>query len=317
MVDTVICAGIAYSFYAIPYSMPTILKLDKKIISLQKKICGLPNCTPNVTTQLPHNLFGMEAFSIKNAYLRCIGTQLITALNDTGRLGIIYKGLTTYILAKHGGALYIPQIKLQDYVQSPITRTFFLLKHIAGIHLASTIATFPLLTTPLETAWMTSTVQHPNLNLQLSLKFLHKLLLHHITTIAHLTLPDGLHIMTAQGFQFYYTTPTHLIKHALDITAELCCHPPCFPHCPHPCLIHHPPHTLLPQYITLNHHILPSNPIPPLHPLPPPIPPHPLPPRHSIYNLIQYPITTILAHKLCKTIDAHHIIKIYTSYLCQ
>jgi hypothetical protein len=73
MVDTVIRAGIAYSFYAVPYSLPTILKLDKKIISLQKKICGLPNCTSNIITQLPQYLFGMEAFSIKNAYLRCIG----------------------------------------------------------------------------------------------------------------------------------------------------------------------------------------------------------------------------------------------------
>jgi hypothetical protein len=34
MVDTVIRAGIAYSFYAIPYSLPTLHKLDKKLISL-------------------------------------------------------------------------------------------------------------------------------------------------------------------------------------------------------------------------------------------------------------------------------------------
>ena len=63
MVDTVIRAGIAYSFYAVPYSLPTIKKLDIKIIAIQKKICGLPNCTPNIVTQLPHDMFGMEAFS--------------------------------------------------------------------------------------------------------------------------------------------------------------------------------------------------------------------------------------------------------------
>jgi hypothetical protein len=105
MINTVIRAGIAYSFYAVPYSMPTIIKLDKKIIALYKKIYTLPSCTPNIATQLPHNLFGMEAFSIKNAYLRCIGEQLLHALNDTGRLGKIYIGLTNYILAKYGGAL--------------------------------------------------------------------------------------------------------------------------------------------------------------------------------------------------------------------
>jgi hypothetical protein len=48
--DTVIRAGIAYSFYVVPYFLPAIKELDKKIIALQKKICGLPNYTPNVTT---------------------------------------------------------------------------------------------------------------------------------------------------------------------------------------------------------------------------------------------------------------------------
>ena len=37
MVDTVIRAGIAYNFYAVPYSLPTIKKLDKKIIGIQKQ----------------------------------------------------------------------------------------------------------------------------------------------------------------------------------------------------------------------------------------------------------------------------------------
>jgi hypothetical protein len=45
MVDTVIRPGIAYSFYTVPYSMPNITKLDKKIIGLQKAICGLPKST--------------------------------------------------------------------------------------------------------------------------------------------------------------------------------------------------------------------------------------------------------------------------------
>jgi hypothetical protein len=36
--------------------MQSIKKLDKMIITLQKKICSLPICTPNVATQLPHNL---------------------------------------------------------------------------------------------------------------------------------------------------------------------------------------------------------------------------------------------------------------------
>jgi hypothetical protein len=45
MVDIVIRLGIAYSFYAVPYSMPNITKLDKKRIGLKKAICGLPKST--------------------------------------------------------------------------------------------------------------------------------------------------------------------------------------------------------------------------------------------------------------------------------
>jgi hypothetical protein len=45
MVDTIIKLGIADSFYALPYSMPNIAKLDQKIIVLQKAICGLPKST--------------------------------------------------------------------------------------------------------------------------------------------------------------------------------------------------------------------------------------------------------------------------------
>ena len=43
---------------------------------IQKIICGLPKCTLNIITQLPHDLFGLVAFSLKNAYLRCIVNNL-------------------------------------------------------------------------------------------------------------------------------------------------------------------------------------------------------------------------------------------------
>ena len=69
MVDTIIRAGIAYSFYTVPYSLLAIIKLDKKIIAIQKKICGLPKCTPNIVIQLPHDMFGIEAFSLKKYIL--------------------------------------------------------------------------------------------------------------------------------------------------------------------------------------------------------------------------------------------------------
>jgi hypothetical protein len=61
MVDTIIRPGIAYNFYIVPYSMPNVAKVDQKIIALQKAICGLPKSTPNITTKLPHNQFGIDA----------------------------------------------------------------------------------------------------------------------------------------------------------------------------------------------------------------------------------------------------------------
>jgi hypothetical protein len=44
--------GVAYSFHAIPYSMPDIKKLDKHIIAVTKALYKVPKSTPNLTTQL-------------------------------------------------------------------------------------------------------------------------------------------------------------------------------------------------------------------------------------------------------------------------
>jgi hypothetical protein len=90
MTDSVIQVGIAYGFYTLAYLLSTINKLDKILIRLQKDICGLPKSSPNIMTQMPHTMFGLEALSLRNAYLCCIGEQLWEALNDTGRLGTIY-----------------------------------------------------------------------------------------------------------------------------------------------------------------------------------------------------------------------------------
>ena len=171
MADTVICVGIAYSFYTVPYSLPAIKKLDKKIIGLHKIICGLPKSTSNIITQLPHDLFGIEAFSLKNAYLRCIGEQLQHALNDIGRLGKIYTGLLQFILATFGGAEEIPRIKYHHCVRSPITRTLFLLKKEAGGHLKSTIDNFMFNTSPLENDWMKEARNLHGLNHKTSLNY--------------------------------------------------------------------------------------------------------------------------------------------------
>ena len=191
MVDTVIRAGIAYSFFAVPYSLPTIKKLDKKIIAIQKTICGLPKSTANIITQLPHDLFGLEAFSLKNAYLRCIGEQLQNALND--------KGLIQHILTKAGSAEDIPKIKYQDCIRSPTIRTLFLMKTAGGVHLKSTEENFQLHTTELEQEWRSTAITElPHLDPQLSIKLLYKLMAHNIYKIKHITLPNDTNLISLE-----------------------------------------------------------------------------------------------------------------------
>ena len=316
MADTVIRAGIAYSFYAVPYSIPAIKKLDKKIIALHKTICGIPKCTSNIATQLPHNLFGIEAFSLQNAYLRCIGEQLQNALNDKGRIGKIYTGLLQFILAKYGGSKEITRIKYHHCVRSPITRTLFLLKHKAGVHLKSTINNFLLTPSSLETAWMQEAQMLHGLNPNTSLKLLHKLLIHNITTLDQITMPNGTTLMNKDEFKIYHSTPSKLIQSALNIANQLFCHPPCN-QCPLPCQQHHPPRSLKNKYIIRNHNILPHTPTAPVHPPNLPIPHLPPPPNNMLKDPRQFPIHKILDHKQKQSNDHNGIKRTVTSYLCQ
>jgi hypothetical protein len=53
MVDTVIRPGIAYSFYAVPYSMPNIIKLYKKKLASKKLYVGFPKA-PQTSQQNCH-----------------------------------------------------------------------------------------------------------------------------------------------------------------------------------------------------------------------------------------------------------------------
>jgi hypothetical protein len=114
--------------------MPNITKVDKKIIGLQKTICGLPRSTPNITTQLLHDQYGLDAHSLKTEYLTCIRKQLRNALNDPGRLGTIYKGLTNHILTKYGGSKYLPLLNKEACLHSPTSQTLYLLKHNGKAH---------------------------------------------------------------------------------------------------------------------------------------------------------------------------------------
>jgi hypothetical protein len=199
MVDTVIRPGIAYSFYAVPYSMPNVTKLDKKIIGLQKTICGLPKSTPDITTKLPHDQYGLDAHSLKTEYLTYIGKQLRNALNDPGRLGIIYKGRINYIFTKYGGAQHLPLLNKEACLYSPTSRPLYLLKHNGLAHIQTDNVAFPHMETSLATIWTQKAMAYPNITSSLSRKYLHQLLLLNITTLEQ-TLPNRTTLMNKKEF---------------------------------------------------------------------------------------------------------------------
>ena len=180
------------------------------------------------------------------------------------------------------------------------------------------IDNFPLEATPFEQIWcQLSTIQLPHINPTQTLKILHKLLLYNIYEIKHITLPNGINLMTQEDFKNYHIKPTKLIKQALDIAEQLICYPWCNPNCQNPCDNHHPPHTLKEEYIKLDHNIEPRIIEDPIHPPTPPHPPQPLPPLNIKNNPTRYPIHSILDHKETKTKDKYKITKVYQSFLYQ
>jgi hypothetical protein len=315
MVDTVIRPGIAYSFYAVPYSMPNITKLDKKIIGLQKSICGLPRSTPNITTKLPHDQYGLDAHSLKTEYLTCIGQQLRNALNDPGRLGTIYKGLTNHIFAKYGGSQNLPSLNKEACLHSPTSRTLYLLKHNGKAHIQTDNTTSPHMETPLTTIWLQKASNYPTITPNISRKYLHQLLLLNITTLEQITLPNRTTIMNEKEFQQYHKKITPTIKKALKIASHIFCTTNCLETCRPPCNIHPQTFTLLPEITNRPNQTFLHTPFSETNP-PTSIPELPKPPKR-MQKLQDYPISTITDKKHSKRTDKLGTLKKFTSYKCQ
>jgi hypothetical protein len=315
MVDTVIKPGIAYSFYIDPYSMPNITKLDQKKIGLQKTICGLPRSTPNITTKLPHDQYGLDAHSLKTEYRTCIGKQLRNALNDPGRLGTIYKGLTNHIFAKHGGAQHLPLLNKEACLHSPTSRILNLLKHNGKTHIQIENTTFPHMETPLTSIWIQKASNYPILTPNINRKYLYQLLLLNITTLEQITLPNRTTIMNEKEFQQYYKKLTPTIKKALKVASHLFCITNCLETCQPPYNIHQQAFTLLPEIRNRSNQNFLHIPLPEIN-LQINTPELPKPPKR-MQKLQDYPITAIIDKKHTKRIDKFGNIKKFTSYKCQ
>jgi hypothetical protein len=167
---------------------------------------------PKYTTKLPHDLYGLNAHSLKTEYLTCIGKQLRNALNDPGRLRTIYKGLTNHILAKYGGSQHLPLLNKEACLHSPTSRTLYLLKHNGKAHIQNENTTFPTMETLLTTIWLQKATNYPTITPNLNYKYLHQLLLRNITTLEHITLYNRTTIMNEKEFQQYHKKITPTIK---------------------------------------------------------------------------------------------------------
>ena len=92
------------------------------------------------------------------------------------------------------------------------------MKNEGGTHLKNIETNFQLYKTELEQEWRTqATTVLPQLNIELFLKILHKLLIQNIHKIKHISLPNNTNLMSPKDFQTYYITPTKLEKTALHI----------------------------------------------------------------------------------------------------
>ena len=195
------------------------------------------------------------------------------------------------------------------------------MKKEEGVHLKSIEANFQLHNTELEQEWRTqATAVLPQLNNELSLKLLHKLLIQNIYKIKHISLLNGTNLMSPTDFQTYYKTPTKLEKHALHITEQLFCLQSCNQNCPNPCNTHPQARTFKVKYISDNSELTPRIAENPLHPPPPQQPQQPQqnnPPYNIKINPLKFPIHTILNHKSNMTIDKYKITKEFNTYLCQ
>jgi hypothetical protein len=224
--------------------------------------------------------------------------RLQNTLNDPGRLGIIYKGLTNHILAKYGGPQLLPLLNKEACLHSPTARILYLLKHNGLAHIQTDNITFLHMDTPLAKIWLQKAINYPNITTSLNHKYLHQLLLLNITTLDQITLPNKTTIMNEKEFQKYHKKPTPTIKKALKIESHLFFTTNCTNECNPPYNIHIELYTLAPEIINQLNKIFFHNPLPKNNPQTN-IQERPKPPK-QMQKLQNYSITTITDIKQSK-----------------
>eukprot|EP00249_Psilotum_nudum_P025023 c29352_g1_i1 orf=1-1104(-) len=136
MLNTVILPFIEYTYVSSPYSLAQLQNLERKLISLAKRMCHLPISTPNVVIQSPQHSYGAGIEGLLVGYSRTLATELHDNLNDQGRLGRTSRGLL-HALIDNIGPLSNPfKLTLPTMHSFPMARTIGIL-HNLGIHVNS------------------------------------------------------------------------------------------------------------------------------------------------------------------------------------
>ena len=140
----------------------------------------------------------MNTFSFKKTFLKCIKKQLRDALNDQGHIGIIYRGLTKFIVAKKGSATNL--INKTIHLQTPIIRTITLLEE-NGVQIQSFDVSYHTNNTKIEKTWLNMSYKLMPQQMTIIQKLLYKLYTFNIYNLDNITMPNDTNLMDPESFK--------------------------------------------------------------------------------------------------------------------
>jgi hypothetical protein len=157
--------------------------------------------------------------------------QLRDALNNQGRLGIIYKGLTKHIVAKHGGSTTLTPIRIACLYSSTTKTIALLIKN--RVQIASFDTPFHTTCTMIENKWNKKKHKLTPLQQANKQKILHKLYTFNIYIFEDLTMTNGTTLMNPNKLKKQYNSCPTIIKIALHHCQIMFCqYNTCETNCP-------------------------------------------------------------------------------------
>ena len=104
IIQTCLRPQITYTFGVVPYTMQEIGRLDRTLAGVVRRCCRLPRSMPTASILLSTEKAGMGLISLVVDYATIAAQTLTSAMNDTGRLGLITRALLLHQRKVMGGA---------------------------------------------------------------------------------------------------------------------------------------------------------------------------------------------------------------------